>query len=76
MWPYRCVTCGTVMAKKQLYYEQKIIEIEQEKKMTEKEKELEKTKLLVFLFPNYCCRGRSTTYIDRVNLIQPSAINL
>ena len=64
-----CPTCNTLLADKQLPFEEGIKKIVK-KNLNEKEQIIEKKKLLDNLgLKNYCCRCRMISYIDQAKLI-------
>jgi len=68
---YRCVTCATELANKQLPWERGLEDICQNSKLTETEKDLRKKNLLTELeIINYCCRARVLTYVRKIDLIK------
>lgn len=65
-----CPTCAFLLADKELIFESKLEEIEQNKSLSESDKQQEVEKLLNELgVKRYCCRMRMISYIDLVNLI-------
>ena len=67
---YKCPTCGTILANKQIPFEQGMLKICNNEKLTEKQKEIEKKKLLDELYIlNVCCRMRMLTYIKLIDII-------
>lgn len=68
---FRCPTCKTELANKQLVYEDKLDKICNNSKMSKKEKDEAKMKLLDDLeLVRYCCRMRMMTYTDLNKLIK------
>lgn len=68
---YRCPTCKTVLADKQLLFEDKMLEICNNKKLSVEDKEQHKMNLLTDLEINrYCCRMRMLTYVSLVELVK------
>ena len=68
---FRCPTCKTLLADKQLHLEKDMEIICNNTKISEQEKDKEKAKLLdKFEIKRYCCRMRALTYIDLVKVIQ------
>lgn len=68
---FRCPTCKTLLADKQIYLETEMNNICNNTKITEKEREKLKTALLDKIkLKRYCCRMRALTYIDLVSTIQ------
>lgn len=68
---YRCPTCRTILANKQLLYEQELARICDDNKMTEEEKNKEKMQILDKLFiKNICCRMRTLGYLRKIEIIK------
>lgn len=68
---FRCPTCKTILANKQLPYEEELEKICNDKKSTEKEKNDKKMNLLDKLeIRRLCCRMRMLTYINLIETIQ------
>lgn len=67
---YKCPSCRTILANKQLLYEKGLKEICENVKLSEKQKNEEKKKLLDKLqLVNICCRMRMISYVDKVNVL-------
>ena len=65
-----CPTCQTLLADKQLPFEEKKKEIDNNNKLSAKEKIKATGKLLDLLgLKRYCCRMRMITYVDQVQII-------
>lgn len=68
---FRCPTCRTILANKQLIYEERLEEISLDKKMSNKEKDKLKRKLLDDLeLYRPCCRMRMMGYVKLIEKIQ------
>jgi|688.fasta_scaffold858094_2 DNA-directed RNA polymerase subunit N (RpoN/RPB10) len=68
---YKCPTCRTLLANKQIPYQEKINHICTNQKMTEKEKDEAKRKVLVELeLHRPCCRMRIMGFIDLIDKIK------
>ena len=68
-----CPTCGRLLADKYETYEKRLLEINNNKKLSEEERNKEFIKLMDDLeIPkkNYCCRMRLATYIDTYYVIK------
>ena len=67
---YRCPTCKTILANKQLMYEEELDKICTNSKLSEEEKIEQKMKLLDKLeLKRYCCRMRMITYVKLIDEI-------
>jgi len=67
---YKCPTCGTVLANKQLPFEQELEKICNER-ISEKEKDKLKMKLLDDLeVKRQCCRMRMLTYVRLIEVVK------
>ena len=67
---YKCPTCSTVLANKQIPFEEAMEKICKDASLSEKEKADMKMKLLDDLqVKRYCCRMRVLTYADLINVI-------
>ena len=65
-----CPTCQNLLADKQLKYEERLEKICNNKKLTDKQKQKQKEKLLDDLgLERYCCRMRMISYVDLVQII-------
>ena len=74
MLPPRCFTCGHVLADLELEYEEKLLEIDNNIKLSNEQKSEEKRKLVNKLLPGrwnkrYCCRTRLLSYVDLVKVV-------
>lgn len=68
---YKCPTCKTILANKQLIFEQELDKICKDTKMTDEEKKNAKIKLLdVLHLERYCCRMRMLTYVKLIEIIK------
>jgi len=68
---FRCPTCGTLLANKQLVYEQKLEEICLNRKLNNKEKNDLKRKLLDDMeLHRSCCRMRIMGYVKLIEKIK------
>lgn len=68
---FKCPTCGTILANKQLVWEQKLAEISIDKKLNNKEKDNLKRKLLDDLeLHRPCCRMRIMGYVKLIEKIK------
>jgi DNA-directed RNA polymerase subunit N (RpoN/RPB10) len=67
---FKCPTCRTVLANKQLIYEERLAEISNSKKSKE-EKDKEKRKLLDDLkLIRECCRMRMMGYVKLIDILK------
>lgn len=67
---YKCPSCKTILANKQILYEKGLNDICNNTKMSEKEKDMAKRKLLDDLeIKNPCCRMRTLGYIQLIDFI-------
>ena len=67
-----CPTCGYFLGQKTLIWEEKSAEICSNNKLSNKQKELMKSELLLSLkLKRYCCKMRMITYKDIVYDILP-----
>ena len=74
MLPPRCFTCGHVLADLELEYEEKLLEIDNNIKLSDEQKSEEKRKLVNKLLPGrwnkrYCCRTRLLSYVDLIKVV-------
>ena len=74
MLPPRCFTCGHVLANLELKYEEGLVNIDNNIKLTEDQKAKAKIDLVDKLLPGrwkkrYCCRTRLISYVDLINII-------
>lgn len=68
---FRCPTCKTMLANKQLFYEQRLDNISNNDKLSVKEKNNAKMKLLDELeLYRSCCRMRIMGYISLIEIIK------
>ena len=68
---YKCPTCRTILANKQLLYENSMDNICKNDTLDKKQKDEAKKKLLDELeLPNMCCRMRILTYIKLIEIIK------
>lgn len=69
MLPFRCFSCGRLLAHIEIIYEKEIETIEGNSKTSDKEKEKEKKELVKRLCDKYCCSARTMTYVDVVSIL-------
>ena len=74
MLPPRCFTCGHVLANLELKYEEGLVNIDNNIKLTEDQKAKAKIDLVDKLLPGrwkkrYCCRTRLISYVDLIHII-------
>jgi len=68
---YRCPTCRTILANKQLLFEKGLKDIIENEKMNDKEKDIEKQEILNKLHvKNICCRMRMLTYVRKIEIVK------
>ena len=68
---YKCPTCKTELANKQIPFEEGIDKICKNMSLNEKEKDEKKMELLDELqIKRYCCRMRMLTYVRLIKLIK------
>ena len=68
---YKCPTCRTILANKELPYRKRLMEICDNNKLSNKEKETNKKNLLTELeLHRECCRSRMMGHIDLVRKIK------
>ena len=68
---YRCPTCKTLLANKQLIFEKDIKKICGDTKLNEQDKNEQKKKLLDRLeLTRYCCRMKMLTYVDQIKIVK------
>jgi len=66
----KCPTCKTILANKQVLYEEGMEKICSNTKMSNEDKKKAKNKLLTDLaITNICCRMRTMSYVKKVELI-------
>lgn len=71
MWYTRCPSCGTNLAHLELDYEKAKQKICDNPKLTEEQKNEQKSKLVNSLgLVRYCCKSRVLTCLDTVNIIK------
>jgi DNA-directed RNA polymerase subunit N (RpoN/RPB10) len=67
---YKCPTCRTVLANRQLPYEEGLQKICENEKLDKNKKDKEKMKLLDdLLISNICCRTRILTYLQIIDTV-------
>ena len=67
-----CPTCGYFLGFKTIEWEEKSANICNNPKLSDEEKEKQKTELIMSLqLPRYCCRMRMMSYKDIINDIIP-----
>ena len=74
MLPPRCFTCGHVLADLELEYEQGLLDIDNNIKLSADEKSSKKRELVDKLLPKrfklrYCCRTRLLSYVDLIKVV-------
>lgn len=68
---YKCPTCKTILANKQLLYESKLNDICKKTNISEKEKNKEKRNILDQLeIKRICCRMRCLGYVALIDIIK------
>jgi DNA-directed RNA polymerase subunit N (RpoN/RPB10) len=68
---FRCPTCKTVLADKELIYEKEMKRISNDLKLSEAQQNDEKRKLLDTLeLTRICCRARMLTYVDLITIVK------
>ena len=68
---FKCPTCKTVLADKQLLYEKEMDRLTKDSKLTDDERNDAKRKLLDSLeLKRYCCRTRMLTFVDLITIIK------
>lgn len=68
---FKCPTCRTILANKQLLFEQNLDETCANNKLSEAEKNKEKNKILDSLeVKRICCRMRMLTYVRLIDVIK------
>lgn len=68
---FRCPTCKTVLADKQIPYEEAIKKICADKKLSDDEKNIKKMQVLDDLqVIRYCCRMRMITYVKLIEIVK------
>ena len=67
----RCPTCKTILANKQLLFEEEQDKICNNKGISDDEKNIQKRELLDKLeVKRYCCRGLMLTYLRLINIVK------
>jgi DNA-directed RNA polymerase subunit N (RpoN/RPB10) len=67
----KCPTCGTIIGNRQIIYETKLKEIDNDPNIDEPEKLRQKTKLIDSLeLKRYCCRMRIMTFKSKPDTIK------
>lgn len=67
----KCPTCGTIIGNRQIIYESKLEEIDNDPNIDEPEKLEQKTKLVESLeLKRYCCKMRVMTFMSKPNIIK------
>jgi len=74
MLPPRCFTCGHVLANIELDYEEGLLNIDNNIKLSDDEKAKNKRDLVNKLLPGrwknrYCCRTRLLSYVDLIHVV-------
>ena len=70
MYYLKCPTCSTVIGNRQIEYEKKMYEIDNNDKFNIEEKEKLKTEIFNELeFLRYCCKQRILCYIQKTSII-------
>lgn len=70
MIPPVCFSCGHLLADIQIPYERDIEEIINNNKLTNEEKDEQKSQLLdKYNIKRYCCRSRVITYVKLIDII-------
>ena len=70
MLPMVCFTCGKLLGEIQIPYEEDILLIENNLKLSTEQKNDKKAKLLdKYHIITYCCRSRVLTYIKLIDII-------
>ena len=68
---FRCPTCRTILANKQVLFEEELDNICKNDKLSKKESDAAKQNLLDRLeLRNMCCRPRMLTYIKLVDVVK------
>lgn len=69
----KCPTCNRIIADKCLMYEEGLKKIENNKNLSDEEKQSEKMKLINSLkipVDRYCCKMRLMTYRDLIKIVK------
>ena len=70
MYYLKCPSCSKVIGNRQILYENKMYEIENNDKLNEEDKNKLKTKIFDDLkFERYCCKQRIICYIQKTEII-------
>jgi len=74
MLPPRCFTCGHILANLELEYEEGLLQIDNNIKLTIEEKAEQKKQLINKLLPKrwekrYCCRSKLISYVDLIQIV-------
>ena len=68
---FKCPTCRTNLANKELIFEEEMNNITNDPKLSKEQKDKLKIELLDKLqLKRYCCRMRILTYIDNIKIIK------
>lgn len=68
---YKCPTCRTLLANRQLLFEEAIKSISDDNNLSESKKYDEKIKVLdKLMIHNICCRMRTLTYIKKIEIVK------
>jgi DNA-directed RNA polymerase subunit N (RpoN/RPB10) len=68
---FKCPTCKTLLANKQIPYEKAIREISSNSNLTDKQKDEQREALLNKLkLTNLCCRMRIMTFVNLLEIIK------
>jgi DNA-directed RNA polymerase subunit N (RpoN/RPB10) len=68
---YKCPTCRTVLANRQLLFEAAIKSISDNNNLSETQQYDEKIKILSnLMIHNLCCRMRMLTYIKKIEIVK------
>ena len=71
MLMFKCFTCRTLFANKQLIYEQKLESVCMNNDLSEEEKNQVKSKILDELeIKRYCCRPRIMGYMKHIEVVK------
>jgi len=67
---FKCPTCRTILGNKQILFEEKLEKICNDQNMSDKEKDVNKSKILDELeVKRICCRMRILTYIKPIDIV-------
>lgn len=65
-----CPTCGTLLADKQLDYEEKLKKICDNPKLSQEDKDKQKMELINSMgLERYCCKMKLMTYVDLIKIV-------